>query len=158
MSGCFKRHALRVFVMAVLAGGTPGFAGAAVTLSKETPLAQGVSVREQVLAECEIQTRLPEAVARASSHVELVPGPGSLVLEITDVHALGGWVFSGPKWMEVTGMLPSGASFRAKRYSATDFFAGGTCGILGKIIRALGGDIAQWLTQPVDGAEIGDAR
>jgi hypothetical protein len=136
----------------------PGLAAASVTVSSQIPFAKGVTVNQKIKDECGLQTRIPEAIAKASDQVSLVEGPGTLSLEITDIHAPGGWIFSGPKWLEVRGQLASGESFRAKRFSAVDPFAGGVCGILGKISRALGEDIAAWVASPSDNAELGDAQ
>ncbi len=66
--------------------------------------------------------------------------------------------------MEVKGQLMENgqpvASFRAKRFSTGGAFAGfkGTCSIIGRCARAIAEDISIWLKNPVDGAEIGDAR
>jgi hypothetical protein len=50
------------------------------------------------------------------------------------------------------------AGFRAVRASMGGAFAGykGSCSVLGRTMKALGKDIAQWLTNPDDGAELGD--
>lgn len=130
---------------------------AEVSLSREIPYAESVRVRPAVREKCQLTTRIPEAIAASSEGVDLVEGAGTLKVEIAAVHAPGGGVFSGPKWIELRGSFGD-ASFRAKRYSATDVFSGGTCGILAKISRALGQDIAGWLDAPSDGAELGDAK
>lgn len=135
----------------------PSALWAAITVPRQIEYGPTATVRSQVRGQCELQTRIPAAIADNSSDVQLVDGKAQLSLEISDVHAPGGWIFSGPKWVEVKGSL-GGKSFRAKRFSAFDPFSGGTCGILGKIARALGSDIAGWLRDPVNGAEIGDAR
>ncbi|MGI9431059.1 MAG: hypothetical protein ACR2PQ_02540 [Myxococcota bacterium] len=139
----------------------PSFAGAAeVNVPRTVGFAKGVNVTQAVRNQCELETVVPTAIADASAKAELVDGAGNLRLEITGLHALGGGVFSGPKWMEVSGRLSRGGkhyTFRAKRFSAMDPF-GGTCAILGKIARAIGGDIATWLENPVGKAELGDAK
>ncbi len=138
-----------------------GPALAAVTVPSRIPIAKTATVRQPVREQCRIQTQIPEAIANSSADVQLVEGSANLALEITGVHAPGGWIFSGPKWIEVKGTLTKGGqplSFRAKRFSAFDPFAGGTCGILAKISRALGADIAAWLANPTPNAEIGDAQ
>ena len=135
----------------------PATLQAAVTVARQIDYASTATVRSEVRSQCELQTLIPAALANQASDVQLVDGKGQLALEISDVHAPGGWIFSGPKWVEVKGSL-GGKSFRAKRYSAFDPFSGGTCGILAKIARALGSDIAGWLRDPFDGAELGDAQ
>lgn len=135
----------------------PATLQAAITVPKQIDYASTATVRSEVRAQCELQKLIPAAIANNSSDVQLVDGKGQLSLEISDVHAPGGWIFSGPKWVEVKGSLGD-KSFRAKRYSAFDPFSGGTCGILAKIARALGADIARWLSDPFTGAELGDAQ
>jgi hypothetical protein len=154
----FVRDACRALAIAGAVTCLPGLAIASVTVSSQIPIAKGVTVKQKILDQCAIQTKIPAAIGDASEQVSLVEGPGSLKLEISNVHAPGGWVFSGPKWVEVKGKLSSGNSFRAKRYSVADPFTGGVCGILAKISRALGQDIAAWVENPVDGAELGDAQ
>jgi hypothetical protein len=134
----------------------PATLQAAITVPKKIEYGPTATVRAQVRSECELQTLIPAAIANQSSDVQLVDGKGQLSLDISEVHAPGGWVFSGPKWVEVKGSL-GGKSFRAKRFS-TSPFAGGTCGILARIARALGADIAAWLQDPFDNAELGDAQ
>jgi hypothetical protein len=135
----------------------PAAAFASIRVPSKIDYASGATVRPEVRAQCDLQALIPAAVADASSNIELVSSGANVRLEITAVHAPGGWVFSGPKWVQVSGSM-GGKSFRAKRYSAFDPFAGGTCGILGKIARVLGRDIAAWLENPTDNAEIGDAQ
>lgn len=132
-----------------------------VKVPKRIEFAPGSGVRRQIVDECNLQTIIPEAIAARSGKVELVEGKGDLELVISDVHGPGGGIFSGPKWVEVKGTLRRGGerlTFRAKRLSAADPFSGGTCGILAKCGRAIGQDVADWLEDPVSGAEIGDAQ
>ena len=103
---------------------------------------------------------MPAAVAENASNAVLVDGRGNLSMQITEVHGPGGWVFSGPKWLEVSGKLSRGGktyTFRAKRFSAFDPI-GGVCTVLGKCGRAIGADIAAWLENPTADAELGDAK
>lgn len=132
-----------------------------VRVSRTIDFAKTAVVRDAVKEQCELQTRIPAEIAKNHDGVALVDGRGDLQLQITDVHAPGGWIFSGPKWLEVRGTLHMGGKelpFRAKRYSAFDPFAGGTCGILAKCARGIGKDIALWLAAPEAGAELGDAQ
>jgi hypothetical protein len=155
------RLARRIVCAALLGALVPVIGAAAVTVSRELDFAGTANVRAEVRDQCQIETRIPEAIAANSDQVELVDGKGTLAVEITGVHAPGGWIFSGPKWVEVKGRLKSGGktlSFRAKRYSAFDPFSGGTCGILAKISRAIGSDIAHWVGSPTPDAELGDAK
>ena len=134
---------------------------ASVQVPKTIPFAKSARVRAAIQNECGLQTMVPAAIVDHSSDAELVDGKGNLDLEITQVHAPGGWVFSGPKWLEVTGKLHRGGklvgTFRAKRFS-TDPTAGGVCGMLAKCAQNIGVDVAQWLQSPTMNAEIGDAQ
>jgi hypothetical protein len=121
-------------------------AGAEVTVSKEIAFSKPENVREAIRDQCNLTTIVPDAIA-SNSDAKLVDGKGSLSLVISDVHAPGGWIFSGPKWVEVKGSMKQGGetlSFRAKRYSAFNPF--------------VGNDIATWLASPTDGATLGDAK
>lgn len=113
--------------------------------------------------ECGLQTAVPQAVAQAAADVTLVDAPAKsgrwLELSISEVHAPSGGIFSGPKWMSVTGKLHDRGkvvgTFRAKRVSTG---ARSTCGTLGKVATVIGQDIAGWLAAPSMNAELGDAR
>lgn len=148
---------LRFALLAATALFVPAAAWGAITVPKKIDYAASAHVVAKVRSECNLQTAIPAAIENNSKNVQLVNGAGNLSLTISDIHAVGGGVASGPKWVEVKGKY-KGKSFRAKRISAFDPFAGGTCGILAKIARALGADIALWLENPTNNAELGDAR
>lgn len=134
---------------------------ASVKVPKSISFSKSLKVRAAIKNECGLQTSIPAAIVDNASDAELVDGNGNLQLEISDAHGPGGWVFSGPKWVEVKGKLRKGGktyTFRAKRFSVADPFAGGTCGILAKCGRGIGADIALWLENPTSGAELGDAQ
>jgi len=155
------RRAAHVPALALATCLLPAPSAAAVGVPQKIEFAKTAPVPPRVREQCNLQTLIPGAIADHSSDAKLVEGAGDLALEITAVHAPGGWIFSGPKWIEVQGTLRrdgKSLGFRAKRYSAFDPFSGGTCGILAKIARALGSDIAVWLANPSDGVELGDAQ
>lgn len=159
-SSCVRAAGL-LAAAALLVALAPALAAAqTVKIPRTIGFAPGANVRTPIVQECELQTVIPAAIAQSAADAELVDGAGNLELTISDVHGPGGWIFSGPKWVEVRGKLRRGGkawTFRAKRVSMSPF-AGGTCGILAKCGRNIGGDIAAWLEAPVDGAEIGDAQ
>jgi len=137
---------------------------AATQLAKSVPIAASAGASGAVQQECQLQTRVPEAIAQAAADVQLVDAPSKsarwLELEITEVHGPGGGPFSGPKWMAVSGKLHERGkvigTFRAKRVSGG--FAQGTCAALGRCATAIGRDITAWLQAPTMNAELGDAR
>jgi hypothetical protein len=151
---------IQAIVCALVLGVTSFASAADVEVPRKIDFAKSATVRSAIQEQCDLQTSIPEAIASNASGAELVDGKGNLSLEITAVHGPGGWIFSGPKWLEVSGKLSRGGktySFRAKRYSAFDPF-GGVCSILSKCGRAIGADIATWLESPTADAELGDAK
>jgi hypothetical protein len=146
-------------------------AGAAkVQLASSAAWAADARVPEKVRAQCALETGIPKAIAAASTDVELVSGKvnraqgRALEITIHDVHAPGGGVFSGPKWGNVTGELYENGkligSFRARRSTmggAWGMFMG-SCSILDRVSKALGQDIATFLTAPRLDAALGEAR
>lgn len=142
-------------------------AAAEVEVVKDIPFAKGLEVRDAVRNECQLGSKLASFIAQYGSDVKLVDklsGAKVLDVKITELHAPGGGGFSGPRWMEARGTLKQGgkavASFRVKRFTTGGAFAAfkGTCAILGRLPKAMGQDIARWLENPTDNAELGDAR
>jgi hypothetical protein len=136
---------------------------AAVQLARTAPILPTAGATGAVQQECQLQTLVPQAVQQAGADVTLVDAPAKsgrwLELSISEVHAPGGGLFSGSKWMAVSGKLHDRGkvigTFRAKRISTG---ARSTCATLGKIATVIGQDIAGWLAAPSMNAELGDAR
>src|SRR5262245_58066900 len=130
-----KLGSYRVLLLALAAGGLVLLAASAAS-AQATKVQRSIAnaaVPQAVRDQCQLQTKVPEFVAGAAgSSVELVDGAVSrkagrvLEMEITEVHAPGGGVFSGAKWMTVNGTLydrgKSIGNFRAKRYSTGGAF------------------------------------
>jgi hypothetical protein len=157
----FTRFGLVAFAFAAL---WPAAAAlAAVQVARSIPILPTAGATGAVQQECQLQTLVPQAIQQAAADVTLVDAPAKsgrwLELSISEVHAPGGGLFSGPKWMTVSGKLHDRGkvigTFRAKRLSTG---ARSTCGTLAKIATVLGQDIAGWLSAPSMDAEIGDAR
>jgi hypothetical protein len=138
-------------------------AHAGVQIPRSISIAPNAGATGAVQQECQLQTAVPAAIQQAAADAQLVDAPAKggrwLELTITEVHAPGGGLFSGPKWMAVSGKLHDRGkvvgSFRAKRVSTG---ARSTCGSLQKIATVIGQDVALWLSAPSLNAEIGDAR
>jgi hypothetical protein len=157
---------------ALVLGVTLGFGAVAwaggVEVRSPVPYASQAEVRQAVRTECQVGEKLASYLEQYGDDIELVTGePESsgrvLHVQITDVFAPGGGVFSGPKWMQVTGKLEQDGelvgSFRARRISSGAFTGfSGTCGILARCARAIAQDITTWLAKPSKGALLGDAR
>lgn len=157
-------HLLRFAFVAFVGLLATTTAHAATQIARNVPIASYAGATGAVQNECQLQTRVPNAIAQAASDVVLVDEPGGarwLELEITEVFAPGGGPFSGPKLMTVSGKLHEGGkvvgTFRAKRLS-TGGFVKGTCATLGGCATAIGRDIAAWLQAPTMDAKLGDAR
>ena len=153
-----RRFALAVLVTLI---GAPALA--AVQVPRTIQILPTAGATSAVQSECGLQTAVPQAIATAAADATLVDAPPKsgrwLELSISEVHAPGGGIFSGSKWMAVSGKLHDRGkvigSFRAKRLSTAPR---STCATLGKIATVLGQDIAAWLAAPTMNAELGDAR
>jgi hypothetical protein len=143
-------------------------------LAKKTPFAKGLSVPEAVRLECKLDEKLSEFVQSSAKgdydRVELVdkvPAKSSgkvLVMQITGLTGTGGGAWTGPKFVTVEGTLwqdgKVAGNFRGTRYSSGGAWGGykGTCAILGRCVKALGKDVAEWTKNPTRDAVLGDAR
>jgi hypothetical protein len=145
--------------------GTGASAGAEeVQVRSVAGVATTSTIPPNVKRECNIQNDLPAAVVANAPNAKLASGkPKSglyLDLVFTYVHAPGGGMFSGPKWLEARGTLQRGEkklrSFRVKRISSGPFSR--TCGTLAKVTHVMGQDIAGWLADENAGSLLGDAR
>lgn len=144
-----------------------------VTMLRETPYAEGSRVAAKIKEECvKLQGQLPAytqqfarehgIAVQLSDNIDPQAGGRVLVIEITDAVSRGNAFIGHQKYSEVEGTLwedgAAVASFRGTRNSMGGFAAGykGSCSVLGRTVKALGQDIAQWLQNPQDGAELGD--
>ena len=158
---------LRVFAALLLS--IPALAGAqeTITIPRIVPYAEGVGTPD-LRNECDwnkqisdyIVTYSKRAVASADD-LSAVQGP-VLWLTITNVHAAGGGNFSGPKWGTVTGELKKDGqtvgSFTGMRQVSQSGLSFTACGVLGRVSKSLGKDIAKWLENPTMDARLGNAR
>lgn len=150
-----------VVVLAGLLVASSALAG--VQVARTIAFAPSAGASDNVKQECQLQTQVPAAIQQAGTDVQLVDAPNksgrALELTISELHAPGGGIFSGPKWMTVEGKLYEKGkligSFRAKRHSTA---LKSTCGTLARISLAIGQNIAAWLNAPTMDAELGDAR
>lgn len=123
-----------------------------------TPLAVNNDVPAKVKEECHDLGRvLPLSIARGNRNVVLVNSAKELtartgryfLLEIVEIKARGGGVWSGPKHMLVRGIAFADgkqvADVEAERGSTMAFSA---CSSLEKVERVLGQDLAKWLISP----------
>ena len=143
------------------------YGGGVVTIPGAIRLAPDVDAPKAV-SECQIDVLLAQWLADRSPAIQigdLGNATHYLELAITEIHMPGGGGWSGPKWMELTGELREGngnavASFRAKRFStvALNPLKRPTCQMVQRAGKAIARDVSRWLQNPLDGAELGDAR
>lgn len=136
-----------------------------VTIPKTVPYAEGVG-SEDLRKECDWNTNLSMRIAAFAkpgvtiSGSELGQGSGKVLsMIIVSVHSIGGG-FSGPKWATIRGELRDGndlvGSFHVNR---TTMFGGLTaCSALNSVGKAIGKDIAAWLSAPSMDAQLGNAK
>jgi hypothetical protein len=89
-----------------------------------------------------------------------IPGVSTLTVTITDILANAGGQLSGPKLVDIKATLSRNgtviASFKSHRSWFPLYGFRSTCSIVGSVSDVLGGDMAKWLVNPVDGAVLGD--
>ena len=145
-----------------------------ITISKQAPYVQGMSVPDAVRAECNLPNRVTEFVKeyadKSYDKVTLADNvsantPGqALSMKIVGITGTGGGAWSGAKHVTVEGTLWENGkvkgTFTAMRYSGGGAFGGykGTCAILGRCVKSIGKDVGEWLLAPKMNAKLGDAK
>jgi hypothetical protein len=132
----------------------------------EATFAPGSRVTAAVLAECGLERRIPEYVARWSPvPVVLATDPAGAVrvleLEVLDIWAPRGGAWTGPKSLTVRGELREReaegwvlvGSFEARRTTAR---VGGTWEMLETVANTIGKDVRAWLVNPSLNAPLGE--
>lgn len=149
-------------------------AAGSITIAKQAPYAQQMSVPDAVRAECNLPARVSEFVKEfADKNYDKViladnvsaktPGQ-ALSMKIVGMTGTGGGAWSGPKHVTIEGTLWENGkvkgTFTAMRYSGGGAFGGykGTCAILGRCVKAIGKDVGGWLLAPGMNTKLGDAK
>ncbi len=171
LSNFFKRTTFFIAILSILT--TTAIASAQeVQVPAEVKFSADANVREAVINECNLQTKLPSFIRTygEKNGIDVVLSDKALnkkqkgrvlLLEITHVNGAGGGPWSGAKSVDVKGKLYKNGkligSFTASRYSGGGMFAAykGTCSILGRCVKTLGKDIAKWLKNPSKNARLG---
>ena len=128
-------------------------------------------IREPIKQECNLPGKLTLYIEKnaADQYAQIITDSDSipadaqvLKIEIEQVDGLAGGAWTGNKRVLIKGTLTKNGKvlgdFKARRYSGGGMFAAvkGTCVILGRCVRALGGDVARWLARPTSKAILGD--
>jgi hypothetical protein len=147
-----------------LAVSTTAFADDDIRVLRQTPISENITIPYKVKEECSnLGHNLPSQLSASFKAVKLVKeakalkGKGRyLEIEIIDVVAKQGSIFSGPKKMTIRGTLYENGKevgdFEGQRSSAVSSFS--TCESLANVEKALGKDIAKWLHNPKPGSRL----
>lgn len=142
---------------------------AEIRLQKPVPYAEDNDIQGNVKKECPLGDQLADYIKEYSAEpvtfTSGAPDTSSgrvLQLEIVDAVSMGNAFMGHQKRTKIKGALYENgqkvAAFKGIRNSMGGAFAGykGSCSVLGRTIRVLGQDVANWLKAPVDGATIGE--
>ena len=157
--------------MGLLAGGA--IAADPILVAKPVPFADDAMIAGKIKKECDIQNQLAdylEEYAREEQDLEVkfasvlsTDASGTVLdLQIKDAVSEGNPFIGHRKSTLVAGKLYRDGeligSFGARRNSMGGAFAGykGSCSVLGRTVKALGKDIAEWLKSPTMDAQLGD--
>ncbi len=146
--------------------------GKTVYIKPEIIYTSNSRVSTAVKQECTIPQALSENILNKSitmgvnieSKRDIKASEIELKIEIIDVVSAGNAAIGHNKFMVIKGSLIKGnkkySSFKAARRSGGGYFGAyrSSCSVLARITKALGRDTAGWLTNPIDGARLGDVQ
>ncbi len=147
--------------------------GTEILVIDEIEFAENLAIRQAVRDECRLPEKLTTFIDQfaakyysqilTNTDISTVPaGTQILKIKITDVKGFAGGAWSGGKSVTIVGtLLKDGkvlGDFKARRVSGGGMFAEfkGTCSILGRCVKALGKDVAEWLKTPTRNAVLSD--
>jgi len=144
----------------------------AIKVQSISAYAKNNKIRANIKDECKLDVKLPKFVQSFATsngiNVQLIDKVTSstkgkaLVIEIVDAVSQGNAFIGHRKFTKVKGTLYENgkmkAGFTGGRFSGGGFFGvyKGSCSVLGRTVKTIGKDVAGWLKNPVDGAELGD--
>lgn len=145
--------------------------GAGTLIIKPIAFKKDAYIRDAVKQECDLDGKLTQFIeefaAGQYANIATDSTTGSadaqiLTIEFEDVQGAAGGAWSGAKSVVIKGSLSQNGKmlgdFKARRYSGGGMFGGykGTCSILGRCVKTLGKDVAEWLAHPTPQAVLGD--
>jgi hypothetical protein len=146
-------------------------AGSGTLVIQSVTFGKDAYVRDAVQNECNLPGKLTQFVQEyaAGQYAAIVTGAAGapadaqvLNIEIQNLMGSGGGAWSGPKMVEIKGTLTQNGQvlgdFRGRRTSGGGAFAAykGTCSILGRCVKTLGKDVAEWLQHPAPQSALGE--
>lgn len=167
-------HTFVIATALILSGASLPSTAQTISVPKPVPYAADSDIAGSIKRECPLGNQLADFISEyARGHkiaVSLVgetnpATPGRvLVLEIRDAESSGNAFLGHHKSTVVRGQYFEDAkligSFKDRRDSMGGAFAGfkGSCSVLGRTVKAIGKDVAEWLVNPVLDAELGDLK
>ncbi|MGR8935255.1 MAG: hypothetical protein ACU837_12810 [Gammaproteobacteria bacterium] len=147
------------------------YSGSGTLLIRPVTFGKDAYVSDAVQNECELPGKLTHFIREraAGQYSAIVADSGNapadaqvLNIEIVNLIGSGGGAWSGAKMVEIKGTLMQNGQtlgdFRARRTSGGGMFAAykGTCSILGRCVKTLGEDVAEWLKHPAAHSGLGE--
>ncbi len=147
------------------------YTGTGTLIIRPVIFSKDIAIREAVRNECDLINKLTHFIEQnaVSQYANILTDSNSrnrkaqiLTVEINQVQGGGGGAWSGAKVVFVKGKLTKNGhtlgDFKARMYSGGGMFGAykGTCAILGRCVRTLGKDIANWLQNPKRNSVLGD--
>lgn len=145
-----------------------------VKVPRSVAYAEDSEIAGKIKTECRLNQELGEFIIEYAKAKNIATEPVAetnktmpgrvLVVEIRDAVSEGNAFLGHHKSTSVRGTLYQDgeplAKFKGRRNSMGGFGAGfkGSCSVLGRTVKALGEDIADWLAAPSDNAELGDLK
>lgn len=161
---------LALIAGAIAAGGAEA---TSVSVPNPVPYAEDAEIAGKIKSECRIDAQLAEfirayAEARGDEvefHGADAPRTGRVLeIEIRDAVSGGNAFIGHRKSTSIRGKLVADGevigTFRGRRDSMGGAFAGykGSCSVLGRTVKALGKDVADWLAAPAMDSDLGDLK
>jgi len=127
-------------------------------------------IAQNIKDECNLDSQLITAIQNEAKKKDItvkvsesIPADGvELKVEITDSMSAGNGFTGHRKYSSISGVLTQSgqtiATMNAARLSRGGMFAKfqGSCGVLSRTVRTLGGDVTQWMAKPSTDASYGD--
>lgn len=150
------------------------FAADPIVVPKPVPFADDDAIAGNIKRECQLGEHLADHIAEFANAQNIAttfaadakPDAGGQVLEvqIKDAGSSGNAFLGHRKSTLVVGKLYRNGevvgSFRDRRDSMGGAFGDfkGSCSVLGRTVKAIGQDIAEWLVTPTMKADLGDLK
>jgi hypothetical protein len=141
-------------------------------VQRPVPYSEDGDIADKIKNECKINEQLAdylqEYAKKNGIEVQFVDGAVDkasgrvLDLRITNSISMGNAFIGHQKGTTAVGTLYDNgekvAAFKARRHSMGGVFGGykGSCSVLGRTVKVMGEDIANWLKSPADGVVLGD--